>query len=191
MHKMQVPLQISYHHIDPSPAIEARIRKEVDKLERFHHRITGCKVTVKAPHKRHQQGDLYEVRVDVTVPSGEIIASRNHHDNHAHEDAYVAIRDAFRAARRQLEDVTNLQRGKVKLHEAPPEGRIMALFPEMNYGLIKTLDGREIYFHRNSVVDAEFDRLCEGDEVRFAEEEGENGPQASTVHLSGKQRPVS
>lgn len=188
---MQVPLQISFQSIDPSPAMETRIRKEVDKLEKFHHRITGCKVTVKAPHNGHQQGDLYEVRVDITVPSGEIVVSRHHNDNHAHEDPYVAIRDAFRAARRQLEDVTNLQRGKVKLHEGPPEGRIASLSPEMDYGLIKTLDGREIYFHRNSLVDAEFDRLSEDDEVRFSEEEGENGPQASTVHLNGKQRPVS
>lgn len=74
-------------------------------------------------------------------------------------------------------------RGKVKTHEAVPRGQIKALFPDRDYGLIGTPDGSEIYFHRNSVLDKDFDSLSVGDGVRFSEEMGEKGPQASTVHI--------
>ena len=114
---MQKPLQINFRHMDPSAAAEARIREEVGKLESFCDQIVGCHVTFEAPHQHHHQGKLYSVRIDVTVPGKEIVVNREHHDKHAHEDPYVAIRDAFNAMQRQLRDFVQRQRGKVKHHE--------------------------------------------------------------------------
>ena len=175
---MQIPLQITFRHLDPSDAIEADIRDKVQKLEQFAHDITGCKVTIEAPHKHHHKGRIYTVTVDITLPGGEIVASRHPDQHHAHEDAYVAIR--------QLEDYVRQRRGKVKLHESPPHGQIMRLVPDEDYGLIKASDGREIYFHRNSVIETDFDNLEVGMNVHFNEEQGEQGIQASSVHVEGK-----
>jgi cold shock CspA family protein len=98
----------------------------------------------------------------------------------------VAVRDAFDVARRQLEDFVRHQRGDVKSHETPPHARVSKLFPEGGYGFLETPDGREIYFHRNSVLHEGFNRLKINSEVRFSEEMGEKGPQASSVTLIGK-----
>jgi ribosomal subunit interface protein len=111
---MQIPLQISFRNMDPSPAVEARIRKKAAKLERFHDRIIGCKVVVEAPHRHHHKGKLYSVRVDISVPRKDVVVDRAKPTNHAHEDIYVAIRDAFDAAARRLEDTARKMRGSVK-----------------------------------------------------------------------------
>jgi cold shock CspA family protein len=115
---------------------------------------------------------------------------RNPSEDHAHEDAFVAVRDAFAAARRRLQDRRRRQRGQVKLHEASPEGHVMRVDAEQGFGFIETADGREIYFHRNSVLNGGFERLCVGAPVRFAEEAGEKGAQASTVRLVGRRQPA-
>lgn len=180
---MQVPLQVSFRNMPPSEAVEADIRERAAKLEEFYDRITSARVVVEIPHRRHRQGALFHVRLDLRVPGREIVVSREPGEHHAYEDVHVAIRDAFDAAARRLEDHAREERGKVKVHEPPPEGRIARLMPEDGYGFIATPDGSELYFHRNSVVDADFDRLRVGDQVRFAAEAGEKGPQASTVHL--------
>lgn len=174
--------------MDTSPAVERRIREKVRKLETFHDRIISCRVVVEAPHRRHQKGKLYLVSVDVTVPGGEFVVNTGKRFNHSHEDVYVALRDAFSAMRRQLEDHARTSRGKVKSHEALPHGVIVRLFPD--HGFIATSEQGEIYFHRNSVVDGQFDRLEEGAEVRFATTQGEKGLQATTVHVIGKQHVV-
>lgn len=183
---MQIPLQINFRHMDPSDALEAKIREKAQKLEQFAEHIMSCRVTIDLEHKHHHQGKLYGVKIDITLPKTEIIADRHPDKHHAHEDVYVALRDAFDAARRQLEDYVRKQRGKVKEHEAVPHGKIKELFSSSDYGWIETSDGREIYFHRNSVIDEDFDNLSTGDKVHFSEEMGEEGPQASTVHLEGK-----
>jgi len=187
---MQLPLQITFRDMPPSEALETAIREKAGKLEQFYDHIMGCRVVVEAPHQHHRKGKLYRVRIDLTVPGAELVVNRSPADHHAHEDAYVAVRDAFDAARRQLDGLVARQRGEVKNHEAPPYGRVVNLVPMEDYGTIQTPDGREIYFHRNSVVNAEFDRLESGDEVRFAEELGEKGPQASSVQLVGKHHPI-
>ena len=179
---MQLPLQITFRDIPPSPAVEARIRKKAEKLESYYDRIMGCRVVIEVPQKHHHQGKLFNVRIDITVPGGELVVNR-----HPHEDIYVALRDAFAAAGRQLEDYARHQRGDVKVHEAPPHGRVAKLFPEEGYGFIETSDGRQIYFHRNSVAHPEFERLKTGTEVVFVEEQGHEGPQARTVTM-GKHR---
>lgn len=185
---MQLPLQITFRHMDPSPALEARIRQRAEALEHFFDRITACHVTVECQHPRHHQGNLFEVRIDLVVPGREIVIGRDRGINHAHEDAHVAVRDAFDALRRRLEDHARHGRGAVKLHEVPDHGRIVRLLPDRDGGFIATASGDEIYFHRNSVVDGRFDALEIGTEVRFVARESESaeGPQASTVIELGK-----
>lgn len=185
---MQLPLQVTFRNMDASPMVEVAVREKAEKLERFIDRIMGCRVTIEAPNRRHHKGKLYHVRIDITVPGGEIVVNKEKPKNHAHEDVYVAIRDAFNAAKRRLEDHARKRRGDVKVHEAPLHGKVLQLFPAEDYGFIAAADGREIYFHRNSVVNGSFDDLEEGSEVRFviALKEGIKGPQASTVRPVGK-----
>jgi ribosomal subunit interface protein len=187
---MQIPLQITFRHMERSDALEAKIREKAEKLDQFADHIMSCRVTVDLEHKHHHQGQLFAVKVDITVPGKEIVIDRRPDQHHSHEDVYVAMRDAFDAAKRQLEDYVRKQRGKVKTHETPPHGRIKELFPGEDYGFIETPEGREIYFHRNSVIDENFDNLSKGDSVRFSEEMGDNGPQASSVHIEGKHHVV-
>ena len=169
---MQLPLQITFRNIDRSEAIEARIRERAAKLENYCDSIMGCRVAVEAQQKHHLRGHHYHVRIDVTVPDGELVASREPDEHHAYTDVYVAIRDAFDTMRRQLEDYAHRRRRQVKAHETPPHGRIVELYPAEGYGRIESPDGRLIYFHRNSVVDADFDKLEVGAELRFGGVEG-------------------
>lgn len=180
---MQIPLQINFRHMETSAALEAKIREKAQKIEQFSDHITRLHVTIDLEHKHHRQGNLFSVKIDITLPGKEIVIDRHPAKNHAHEDVYVALNDAFDAARRQLEDYVRKIRGKVKTHEVVPRGQIKGLFPDQDYGLIETPDSREVYFHRNSVLDKDFDSLSVGDSVRFSEEMGEDGPQASTVHI--------
>ncbi len=185
---MQLPLQITFRHMDPSPALDARIRERVEELDHLFDRITSCRVVVESSHRHHQQGNLFEVHVDLIVPGREIVVGRERGGNHAHEDAHVAVRDAFDAARRQLEDYVRGRRGDVKLHTVPEHGRIARLLPDRDGGFIMTPGGDEIYFHRNSVANGSFDTLEVGAEVRFVAQHSESaaGPQASTVVPLGK-----
>ena len=183
---MKQPLQINFRDIPPSEAVEAKIREKAEKLDEFYDQIMTCRVTVSAPHGHHHKGNLYQIHIDITVPNGELVVNRSPKDHHAHEDVYVAIRDAFNAARRKLQDYARKQRGDVKLHEVPPHGVISEMVPYEDYGRIMSSDGREIYFHRNSLLEGDFDALENGDKVRFSEVMGDQGPQASTVHLIGK-----
>ena len=185
---MQIPVEVTFRNMDPSEAVEAKIRKKAEKLERYFDRIVSCRVVVESPHRRHQKGKLYNLRIDIGVPGREIVVTHSGPKNHAHEDIYVAVRDAFNAATRQLEDHARKVRGDVKSHEVPPHGKVVRLFPYQGYGFVAMSDGREIYFHRNSVVNNAFDQLEVGHEVRVAVAEGESaeGPQASTVTPIGK-----
>jgi ribosome-associated translation inhibitor RaiA/cold shock CspA family protein len=185
---MKLPLQVVFRNMEESAAVEAKIRERAEQLERIYEHIMSCRVLVEAHHKHHHQGNLYHVRIDLKVPESEIVASRDPAEHHAHEDVFVAVRDAFDAVRRRLEDYARRRRGDVKPHEVPPHGRIAELNPD--YGRIETIDGRLIYFHRNSVFEADFDQLKIGTEVRFVEEVGELGPQASTVYVIGKHHVV-
>jgi ribosomal subunit interface protein len=183
---MQQPIQITFRNLERSPAIEAKVLERAAKLDEFYERIMSCRVVIEELHRHHRHGNHYQVRVDLTVPGGELVATREPDEHHAYTDVYVAIRDAFDAIRRQLEDYARRQRSDVKSHELPPHGRIVELHPEEDYGRIETPDGRLVYFHRNSVLDAPFDTLQVGTEVRVVVEMGERGPQASTVHVVGK-----
>ncbi|MGZ4999695.1 MAG: HPF/RaiA family ribosome-associated protein [Methylomonas sp.] len=179
---MQIPLQITFRGIPKSEAVEARIREKVSKLERFHSNIMSCRVAVESEHQHHHQGNQYHIRIDITTPRKELVVSREHHDKQAYEDIYVAIRDAFNAAARQLEDHARVRRGDVKHHDFQNTGTVIRLFPENDHGFIESADGREIYFHRNSVNGEGFDALTIGAQIRYIEEQDDQGPRASTIY---------
>jgi ribosomal subunit interface protein len=107
---MNTPLKITYHGVDASPAIEARIHERVARLERFHSRITSCDVAIEEPHRQHKKGNLFSVRLLIRTPTGDVVINRAGPEDHAHEDFYVALRDAFDAAQRKLEDFSRVAR---------------------------------------------------------------------------------
>ena len=175
---MQRPLKITARDFSLSEAIEKQIRDKAASLEQFYERISGCEVTVEGPVHHHRRGGPFRVRIRVTLPRGELVV--NHQ---AEDDLAVAIREAFDAARRRLEDHVRELRGQVKAHEEAPRGHVSKLLPQEGYGFLTTAQGDEIYFHRNSVLAPGFDQLKLGSEVRFVQEIGERGPQASTVTI--------
>lgn len=189
---MEVPVELSFRNMLHSSEMEATVREKVAKLEEFYDRITAARVVVEAPHHRHRKGNEYHVRIFLSVPQHEIVVDRDPGEHHSHEDVYVAIRDAFDAARRQLQDYARKLDGRTKSHEPPPHGRIKEIFPSSidikeGYGFIVSADdGRDIYFDAHSLLDAELTDLAVGTQVRYVEEEGDKGPQATSVRLVGR-----
>lgn len=183
---MQVPLQITFRNMETSETIETDIRKWVDKLTSHHRDIISCHVVVEAPAHHQHKGGLFKTRIDITSPEGKFVINREPPAQRKdHVDVHVSIRDAFNAVERQLDEYSCKRKGEVKMHEEVPRGRINELFPMEDYGTIITADDREIYFHRNSVLNMDFDDLTIGAMVRFHEEAGNNGPQASSVKVEG------
>lgn len=183
---MQLPLQVIFRNCPQSSSILELVEKKAKNLEHYFPRIIGCRVVIEVPHQHQHKGNLYRVFVDLTLPGNEIIVGRNPTLHEAHQDVFVAIRDSFRAARRQLQDRVRKRRTHSKrVNEGMDHGRVIQLSAE-GYGFIQGADGREVYFHRNSVLNGQFDRLVVGEEVTFSEEMGNEGAQATTVHLIGK-----
>ncbi len=179
---MQMALRLRWHNVDPSDAVAAHVREEVARLERFWDRITGCAVTLEAPSRHHRHsGAQYRVRIELSVPSGKLVVGRDPPKTWTHGDLYLTLKAAFREARRQLEDHVRRIDARVKTHAPPAVGTVVRILPESGYGFLGTADGREIYFHERSVLRGGFLSLRVGSEVRFVEEAGDEGPQASTV----------
>ena len=116
-------VQIAFRGMETSPSVEARVRRRAEELQRISDRVTACRVTLEAAHRRHRQGTIYHVHIELGVPGGKIVVNREPGENHAHEDMHVAVRDAFDAARRQLLDHTRRLDGQTKQHESPSIGR--------------------------------------------------------------------
>ncbi|MCX7960085.1 MAG: ribosome-associated translation inhibitor RaiA [Burkholderiales bacterium] len=173
---MQIPLQVSFQGMARSDALVAAVEEKASKLERYFDRITSCRVVLAVDGRHHRHGRQYRVRIDLTVPGGEIAVTREHH-----EDVHVALRDAFDAARRRLEDHVRAQRGDVKRHAPESTGRIARLDAAAGIGFIVAPDGRELYFSRENVVAPPFEHLAVGMTVHFLEDAGAEGPQAKRV----------
>lgn len=181
---MAMTVEITFHKMEGSDALRDDIHRHVEKLNQFEGDIMKCVVVMEPAEHHHHKGNRFAVRIRVTLPGGELDVGHTPPGDQSHEDAYVAIRDAFKAMRRKLQDLHRVKQGKVKHHEPQPRGRVHYVDTEGGYGVIETEDGREIHFHRNSLVDAELGKVAVGDEVRFTEVPGDQGPWASTVHLS-------
>lgn len=174
---MQVPLEIAARNVALSPGDERAISDRVKKLEGIHARLMSCRVAVELPHRHRRTGASYSVRIDFTVPGGELVIDRKTGDT-----LLSAIQRAFDAAERKLRRHVQRQRGDVKQHEEPQSvGRVRELYPLGQYGFLEAPDGGTVYFDARSVLDGGFGRLSIGSAVRYVSEEGEKGPQASTV----------
>jgi len=183
---MQIPLRIVADGLELGQVERERIEAHARKLETFFHRLLGCQVTVSVPNRWGQGGPvLYRVRIDLAVPGEDLVIERQPAEN-----LLDAIQEAFQVAGRRLQDFIR-RLGPTDSPEArarPGRGRVSRLFPWEGFGFLETPDGREIYFHRNSVLLDGFERLEVGTEVRYAEEEGNEGPQASSVSAAGGRR---
>jgi cold shock CspA family protein len=204
-----IPTQITFRGLPHSAVLDSEIRERVAWLEQFYADVMRCRVLVDLPHRHRHEGRLFHVRIELTVPGGPpIVVSHEpslhaqlkdvHDDTHHKQDeiegehryAAVAVRQAFDAARRRLEDFAREQRGAVKEHEVPAHGEVVELSAADGYGFIQAGENR-IYFNRASVLDDAFDGLKIGTPVAFVQESGEKGPQASTVRVLGKHHYVA
>jgi ribosome-associated translation inhibitor RaiA/cold shock CspA family protein len=184
---MRPILEVHYRNVDKAPSIEELIQEKVYKLQQVFSDIMSCRVSIEKPQQHQKVGNPYRVRLDLKIPGGEVVAVRESSQGDMHDSLPKVIRDAFTAARRHLKERGRQMRGEVKVHpEQQVQAVVIRLFPEEEYGFLKTLDGREIYFHRNSVLNGDFDRLSVGTGVRLKEEMGEKGPQATVVQIIGK-----
>ena len=187
---MELPLQITHRNMDASPAIDGAIRKQVKHLESIYQRIIACRVLVEAPHRHHRRGQLFHVRIDITVPGTELVVGRDPAKCGQHKDFHVALRDAFRAARRELTSYAEKQRIHVKRHIPQSRGLVTNILRGNGYGFLRAVDGHTVYFHANSVVGG-LDQVEAGMIVSYIEEPGDKGPQATVVKKVGWARPSS
>ncbi|HLF95410.1 MAG TPA: HPF/RaiA family ribosome-associated protein [Planctomycetota bacterium] len=177
---MQMPVEIRARGLTLTEDESARIRERAAKLERFYDRIVRVRVTVEGPGRHHRTGD-HRVRMDVTVPGAEIVINRQ-----SGKTVEEALREAFEAAGRRIEDHVRVSRGLVKQHLGIPLARVVKVFPERGTGVLEDASGRRIVFREPSVQNAPFGHLAPGMEVHFTEEEGEEGPEATTVVVVGR-----
>ena len=179
---METPVQIDFQRCEETGRYRERIEDRIAMLESRCGRITACRVIMRGPSGHHKTGGPYEVAVHLELPGGQQVdVDRAPHLDERYGDPIFAINDAFKRARRMLQDNVRLMQGKVKLHEERPIATVRMLRPDDDYGFLETSDGREIYFHRNCVLNGGFSHLKPGVRVTFTEEMGEKGPQASTV----------
>ena len=183
---METPVEIDFQGMQSTPRLQTSIEEHVAKLEQRYGRVTACRVVVKAPGAHHRTA-LYEINIRLALPDGrEVNVARTPQADERYADLPFAVNDTFRRARRRLQDHVRRMQGQVKQHEGQPIGTVTKIDLSGEFGFLESTDGREIYFHRNSVLDPGFAHLSVGTRVSFAEEMGEKGPQASTVRLLGK-----
>lgn len=173
---MKLPLEISSRDVRLGDETEKLIREKAAKLDKMFDQIIGCRVMLEMPHRSQKSGLTYSVRIEITVPGGELIVKRE-----PDEDLHVAIANSFETAQRRVREYAEKQRGEIKIHFEKPVARVVRIFPEEGYGFLATSEGREIYFHENAVLDEKFEQLQVGTAVTFVEQAGDKGAQASSV----------
>ena len=200
---MKLPMTITLRGPVRHGWIEAEVRRRAEQLERYCRDIASCHVIVEMPHRHHEEGNRFSVRIALTAPDDEIAVTRGSNLHALAKDLEeqdwakqfdvegmrkhlrLVIKEAFDVARRRLQDRTRRHRRDVKTHLEAPRGRVRLWSPIDQYGTIEAMDGHEVYFHQNSVLGAGLQQLKVGAEVVFAEEGGEKGPQASSVRIVG------
>jgi cold shock CspA family protein len=182
---MQTAPEVIFKDIDRSTWVEEMVAGHLAHLEKFSQDITRCRVTIAREQGSQRKGNRYSVMVEARLP--------RHHDLAVKKQKQVVdmqtqlpavINEAFGALEKQLKKTAALRRREEKLHNGQPHGTVEKVFEEDGYGFIRTVeDNRQFYFHRNSVLHDDFERLTVGTEVRFTAELGEEGPQASSVQV--------
>lgn len=205
-----IPVQVTFQGLAHSDALEADVRERIAWLEQFYSGIVGCRVRIEVPHRHRHDGRHIDVHVEVTVPGAppfvvshapslhgplkDIEEAEHRKDSEIageHRYGRVAIHRAFDAMRRRLQDYAREQRNVVKTHEVPAHGVVAEISQVDDFGFIQAADDHAVYFTRASVLDGAFDELVPGSPVAFVEEQGEKGPQASTVRALGKHHYVA
>lgn len=187
---MQTESKITFHNLDPSPALEARIEQKIAKLNTRFKDIVGLNVVVEAAHHHQQKGRLYSTRIDVRLPGGQLVVSVHPGKNpRKHDKVFAAMNNAFLAIEKKLARYKELVRQKIKIHAPHWQAAVVSnLLANDGFGFLSTIDGEEIYFHKNAVMNDRFGDLDIGSKVSFvlAEGEGRKGPQASAVRVSAR-----
>jgi cold shock CspA family protein len=182
---MQTPVEIDFKGFEGSEAQKVAIMRHLAEVERRFGGIISGRVVVKALDKHHRTGTPFEISIRLKLPGGrEVDVSQTPGVDERYARFNFALGDAFRRAERQLRDAVERMQGEVKAASEQPIGTVTRLFDD--HGFLETAEGLEIYFHRNSVVNEGFAKLGPGARVTFVEQQGEKGPQASTVKLLGK-----
>lgn len=177
---MAESVQVTFRDIPRSEAVVFRVEKRAAKLRSYFKDITHCHVVLEMPHRSQTHGQRFHVRIDFHVPGRELIASRNAQDDK--EDLHATVDGAFDDAERMLAEYVRRQDDEVHSRPGHPKGVVTKLFEDRGYGFLQAEDGHEVYFHENS-VHGRFAKLAVGTRVRYAEEEGDKGPQARTVEI--------
>jgi len=185
---MRIPLEISYREVEKSDALELLIREKAAKLEEIQEDIVSCRIAVEKVQEHQRSGSPYRVRIVTRIPPGkELVVNREPGEGASNEQLKTAVNKAFDAMRRQVRKQKEKQLGEVKTPSQEAFlGHVVRLDPDQDFGFLRSLEGREVYFHRNSVVHDGFDRLEIGTGVRYVPQEGAQGPQASTVQIVDK-----
>ncbi|HLK81545.1 MAG TPA: HPF/RaiA family ribosome-associated protein [Xanthobacteraceae bacterium] len=187
---MQTPVEIDFHGLKADERLRACVMKNISVLEQRFGRITAGRVVIRAPSERHRTGGVCEITIRLSLPQGrEVDIGRSEKAEKADPrlaDPVVALNAAFKRARRRLQDHARRMRGDVKTHDGPPIATVKRFDEAGGFGFLETRDGREIYFHRNSILDGGARQMEPGTRVTFCEEMGNKGPQASTVKVLGK-----
>lgn len=182
---MQLPVQITARDFPISAAILSQIRKRADKLNQFYNRINSCRIVLEMLQKHKRQGKLFNIRINVTVPGKEFVAT---HKND--QDLYIAVREAFSAITRQLEEHCRKRHGRVKTHSDILHGHVVRLNTREGYGFINGTDGNEYYFSITNASYPQFSQLLIGDAVEFIPEAYSDGWQAHHV-VREKPHPIA
>ncbi len=186
---METPVKIDLQGMVATAELKDAIARHLQQFEERFGRITAARVALKTPSGRHHTGGLFEINIHLALPEGrEVNVGHTRQDDERYADLQFALNHTFKRARRQLQDRARRLEGQIKSHEGQPVGIVRRLDPLGEFGFIETTDGREVYFHRNSVLNGDFSRLTVNAHVAFAEETGVKGPQASTVRLLRKHR---
>lgn len=184
---MERPLEIAFHGLDLSPAMEANIRRHVDRLATHYPRLIGCRVSVEARHHQHRTGNIHEVHIVLMMPGKDIAVTHAPDGRRRHivPDLPGTLNDAFDAAERQLKSLKwerHEETAAPVAHVAP--GTVALIEPGADHGFLLTPDGTQLYFHRDSVTNGRFEDLKEGDRVHYVEEAADGGPVAAKVRLA-------
>lgn len=190
---MQTPVEIDFQDLQANEQLHACVTRNISTLEQRFGRITACRVVIRGPSERHRKGGAFDVSIRLSLPQGrEVDIGRSEGrikdaetDNRL-LDPVVAVNDAFKRARRRLQDQARRMQGNVKAHDGPPIATVARYDDAGGFGFLETSDGREVYFHKNSILDGGIRNVAPGTRVTFFEEMGDKGPQASTVRVLGK-----
>ncbi len=188
---VQVPVEIAFHNIESIPWAEEEIRARVAKLEKIFERLVTCRVRVDQRANKSSRNIPPVVRIEIGIPGRKDLVVSHEPDYLQHKfqspDLHNAINEAFRIAEDRLSEYKRQlqERSKEPFHviENQMLGQVADIDPSGDFGFILTSTGSMLYFHRNSVLSGDFDKLRRGTQVHYIEEMGDTGPTASKVRV--------